>query len=220
MPRGTPFSIASSTEESPESDPECQAAVGHLEVDDVVEVFPQQLREGVAPGKINLQRLARMAMEFARLDQFGHRQFRRYIALPIDDDRLVRHHADDVGSGGDITDPQARQQEFRHRADIDRPARRITCHRQQRLLLEMKLVVVVILDYGEAELTCQIQQPQSPLRRERNGCRKLMMRRQVKSADLVLAAKPSTSATSNPLSSSFAPTTDAPAARNACQAGE
>jgi len=89
---------------------------------------------------------------------------------------------------GDVPDTKARQQQLRHRADIDSAARRIACDRQQRLLFEMKFVIVIVFDHRETELARKIEEPQAALRRQRYRRRELVVWRQVKRADLVFAA--------------------------------
>src|SRR5689334_7835330 len=49
----------------------------------------------------------------------------------------------------------------------------------------MKLVIVIILDHREPELTCEVEHAQAPIRLQRNRRRKLMMRSQEDSAHLV-----------------------------------
>src|SRR3546814_6321979 len=50
---------------------------------------------------------------------------------------------------GDIADPERRQQQLRHRSDIQDMTGTISGKRQQRLRFEMKFMVVIILDDRE-----------------------------------------------------------------------
>src|SRR3546814_15796020 len=71
----------------------------------------------------------------------------------------------DVCASDLIADPERRQQQLRHRSDIQDMTGTISGKRQQRLRFEMKFMVVIILDDREPELACKVQQPKPALGR-------------------------------------------------------
>src|SRR3546814_3197943 len=96
----------------------------------------------------------------------------------------------DVCASDLIADPERRQQQLRHRSDIQDMTGTISGKRQQRLRFEMKFMVVIILDDSEPELACKVQQPKPALGTQRNGGRELVVRSNEHSAHRIAAAGP------------------------------
>ncbi len=112
------------------------------------------------------------------------------VALAIDGHDLVRGTFDQVGSAGDVAEPQTGRDQLGERADIGHAAVAVAAnHRQQGPAFKVELVVVVVLEDDEAELGGQREEAHAPFGTHRHRGRILVVGRDVDDADATFAAE-------------------------------
>ena len=118
-----------------EANPKSQASVGHGKFHATREQAFQQSCEEIPPLAIELHDLACVTVQFAGIDQFGHRAFGRGVALAVDHPDVPGRPVDEGLGAHQIAQPQAGAEDLGEGTDIDDFARHVGAGKRQHGLM-------------------------------------------------------------------------------------
>src|SRR5215469_4340213 len=137
---------------------------------------PQRRRERLQASPIRPTRPMRVALNFARVQQLCDGQFDRLVTVNV---KVRPSYCDviDYGPGShDVAQPQPRCEYLREGADIHDDSVHVDGGEGQNWATgEMKFVVIVVFNNGNAVGARKLQQLQSACGRHGDRCRKLMV---------------------------------------------
>ncbi len=124
-----------------------------------------------------------MALDLAVLEQLGHRALHGVIALAIDVGADGRELLQERRRRDDEAEAQAGREDLRQGAEVDDHARGIGGgQREHGAAVVVELVIVVVLDHGDALGARELEEGEAPARGEHRRRRVLVVRRDVDGA--------------------------------------
>ena len=150
----------------------------------------QRRNESVAPRLVDPPHPARVSLQLTVLDQLGDRALGAHVALAIGDFAQPRQPFQQRARRDGEAEAQPGRQDLREGPDIDHDAGGVGAgQRHDRVTLEMKLVVVVVLQDRQPLAARQVQQRDPARRRQHHRRGILVVGRQVEGADAAARAQ-------------------------------